>query len=157
MTGRTRPQSYAKPGAPRFTWGPTVTQPPPRNPAPDADTAWRGTLSILPDGGLLGELQDMHRWTLTVGGTVQDRNSMSLRSWVRTPGILLPAFEDRGVRSDLTERLDASWPWSMARTVGDAWRGEIAGTAWRLVVTGARVSAGRLGLLAVVEPISSKE
>lgn len=143
-----RRQSYAKPGEPRFTWGAHVTQPPSRNPVPEVDTSWRGTLSILPDDGLLGELQDMHGWTLTVVGTVQDRDAMALRSWVRTPGLILPMLDDRGVRSDLTERLDASWPWSMTRTAGDAWRGEIVSTAWRLVVTGTQVSAGRLALAA---------
>ena len=146
-----RPQARHDAG-PRYLWPVEATLP---RTKPDTSTGleWRGTLDLLPDGGLLGELQDQHGWTLTVVGTMQGNAAMALRSWVRTPGLILPVMDDCGLRSDLTERLDASWPWSMARVIGDAWRGEVPGPSWRLVVTGARVSAGRLGLAADVERV----
>jgi hypothetical protein len=150
MTVRTR-RMPPRPSAAHVRMAAAMFTPPPRNPAPDVDTAWRGTLDRHPDGALLGELQDLHGWTLTIVGTVQDRDTMTLRSWARTPGLILPAMDDRGLRSDLTDRLAASWPWTMARAADDAWRGEIAGPSWRLVVTGTRVSAGRMALAAVVE------
>lgn len=133
-------------------------RPPSRGPLPDApDTSWRGTLDLLPDGGLLGELQDQHRWTLQVVGTMQGRDAMALRLWVRTPGLVLVAHDDHALRSDLTERLDASWPWGMERAAGDRWQGAVAGLSWRLVVTGARVGAGRLELVGDGERVTVNE
>ena len=154
-------RTYTKPGAPRYTATPSMAAamfaPPARNPAPAPDTGWRGTLDLLPDGDLLGELQDLHGWTLTIVGTVQDRDTMALRSWVRTPGLVLVAFDDHSVRSDLTERLDASWPWSMTRTGERGWTGAVVGLSWRLCVTGTRVAAGRLGLSGVGERVCAPD
>lgn len=149
---RTKPAS--RPGAPRYTATPRMAAamftPLPRNPAPALDLSWRGTLDRLPDGALLGELQDLHGWTLTIVGTALDRDSMALRSWVRKAGLLHPAMDDHGLTADLTERSDASWPWGMTRD-GEAFVGRITGNGWALVVRGTRVSAGRMALAATVE------
>ncbi len=152
MTIRTR-RMPPKPSAAHVRMANAMFTPPPRNPAPALDLSWRGTLDRLPDGALLGELQDYHGWTLTIVGTALNQDSMALRSWVRKAGLLHPAMDDIGLTADLTERSDASWPWTMARGADDAWRGEIAGPSWRLVVTGTRVSAGRMALAAMVEAV----
>ena len=152
MTVRTR-RMPPKPSAAHVRMAAAMFTPPPRNPAPALDLSWRGTLDRLPNGALLGELQDVHGWTLTVVGTALDRDTMALRSWVRKVGLILPLYQDRGVRSDLTDRRSGSWTWTMARAASDAWRGEIARPSWRLVVTGTRVSMGRLALRGTVEAV----
>ena len=150
---RNHTQTRHDPAA-RYQWPATLYNPPSK-PEPPLDLRWAGTLGLLPDRNLLGELQDMHGWTLSIVGTVQDRDNMALRSWVRTPGLILPMMDDRGLRSDLTERMDASWPWAMTRAFLDAWTGRIAGPSWTVVVSAKRVSNGRLALSGVVEAVSN--
>lgn len=120
---------------------------------PALDTSWTGQLELFPNDNILGSLRDRHGWLLTIVGAAHGRNMLALRALVRTPGLLLLVSEDQGIRSDLTERLTASWPWTMTRAPGDAWAGVLAQPAWRLAIIGQRGKAGHLALTADMQTL----
>lgn len=143
----------AKPSAAHVRMAAAMHTPLPRNPAPALDLAWRGSLSLGENRYVGGELRNAHGWVLDVRGCVMARDRLALRLFVARVGVLLVQADDLGITADLTEQSAGSWPLLMALEDGDRWTGAVTGLSWRLVVTGTRVSAGRMALAAMVEAV----